>query len=161
SPYPRRDRPVLAGIGVVLVVSTVLFAWADRRHDWRYYQLEFKRLVGEKLGADKAKAVPSGIQQGWVPGLGRAARCQTCHQAVRWKGFESAEEPFRTHPTAPLQNHPVEKFGCTACHGGQGWAVDTDEAHGQIAHWEEPLLGPALGEQYSLAGDKGALVQMN
>lgn len=161
SPYPRRDRPVLAAIGLVLVVSTVLFAWADRAHDWRYYQHEFRQQVKEKLGDEKAASVPSGIQQVYVPGLSRADRCVTCHQAVSWKGFEAADHPYRTHPPELLRTHPVEKFGCTACHGGQGWAVDTDDAHGQVAHWEEPLLGRTLGEEYSLAGDKNALLQMN
>jgi cytochrome c2 len=55
----------------------------------------------------------------------------------------------------------VEAFGCSACHGGQGWAIDTAEAHGEIAHWEEPLLGEALGESYSLVDNKKALMQMN
>ncbi len=161
SPYPRRDRPILALVGIGLIISTVLFAWRDRVHDWRYYQFEFRRLVAEKFGDDKAKGVPSGIAQHWIADLGRADRCITCHQATSWKGFESADEPFRTHPAEPLKNHPVEKFGCTSCHGGQGWAIDTVPAHGQVAHWEEPLLGQRLGEDYSLAGDKGALLQMN
>ncbi len=161
SPYPRRDRPILAAVGVLLVVSTVLFAWSDRRHDWRWYQQEFRRQVAEKLGAEKAETVPAGIQQHWVADLGRADRCITCHQAVSWKGFENAEEPWRTHPAEPLRAHPVERFGCTSCHGGQGWAIDTLEAHGEVAHWEEPLLARWLGEEYSLAGDAGALLQMN
>ena len=161
SPYPRLDRPVLALIGLLLVVSTVLFAWADRAHDWRYYQQEFRQQVREKLGDEKAKTVPSGLQQVYVPGLARADRCVTCHQAVAWKGFETADEPYRTHPPEPLKAHPVERFGCTSCHGGQGWAVDTEAAHGQVAHWEEPLLSRSLGDQYTLAGDKNALLQMN
>jgi cbb3-type cytochrome oxidase cytochrome c subunit len=161
SPYPKLDRPVLAVIGLLLVVSTVLFAWADRAHDWRYYQYEFRRQVAEKFGQEKAATVPSGIQQNWVPGLGRADRCVTCHQAIAWKGFEAAEHPFRTHPPEPLKAHPVQKFGCTSCHGGQGWAIDTEAAHGQVAHWEEPLLARTLGEEYSLVDDKNALLQMN
>jgi cbb3-type cytochrome oxidase cytochrome c subunit len=161
SPYPRRDRPILAAVGLLLVVSTVLFAWSDRQHDWRYYQQEFRRQVAERLGAEKAATVPAGLQQHWVADLGRADRCVTCHQAVSWKGFEQGEEPWRTHPVEPLRLHPVERFGCTSCHGGQGWAIDADEAHGEVAHWEEPLLARWLGESYSLAGDAGALVEMN
>jgi cytochrome c2 len=161
SPYPKLDRPILAGIGVLLVVSTVLFWWADRTHDWRYYQGEFRQMVGEKFGAERIEVVPSGVQQVWVPGLRRADRCITCHQAVSWKGFESAENPWRTHPAEPLKTHPVEQFGCTACHGGQGWAIDVYDAHGEVAHWEEPLLSKSLGEDYSLATDKKALIQMN
>lgn len=161
SPYPRIDRPVLAIIGLLLVLSTVLFTMNDREHEWRYYQYDFKNQVAEKYGAEKAKIVPAGLQQIWVPSMGRADRCVTCHQAVQWPGFEGAEEPYRTHPPELLKTHPVEKFGCTSCHGGQGWAVDVDPAHGPIEHWEEPLLGTALGESYSLVDNKRAFMQMN
>lgn len=161
SEYPRRDRPVLAVIGLLLVVSTLLFARNDREHEWRYYQYRFKQLVTEKFGADKARTVPTGMQQVWVPSLGRADRCVICHQATSWKGFEDAEEPFRTHPVEPLRTHPPEKFGCTACHGGMGWAVDMEPAHGPVEHWEEPVLSASLGESYSIVENKRALMQMN
>jgi cytochrome c2 len=161
SPFPKMDRPVLAAIGLVLVGATAFFAWSDRQHDYRYYQYTFKTMVVETFGADRAATVPSGLQQVWVPGLRRADRCVTCHQAVAWKGFETAEEPYRTHPVEPLKTHPPERYGCSACHGGQGWAIDTYAAHGEVAHWEEPLLGTQLGEAYSLADNKGALMQMN
>jgi cytochrome c2 len=161
SPYPRLDRPILAIVGALLILSCVLFFMSDRAHDWRYYQYEFQSLVAEKFGAESAETVPAGVQQIWVPGLRRADRCITCHQATAWKGFESAEEPHRTHAVEPLQRHPVEKFGCTSCHGGQGWAIDVADAHGEIAHWEEPLLSRTLGASYSLATAKGALIQMN
>ena len=161
SPYPKIDRPILAVVGLALVVSTVLFMRSDRMRDYWYYQWEFRHQVSERFGADKARTVPSGLQQIYVPGLRRADRCVTCHLAVAWKGFETADEPYRTHPVEVLRSHPVEKFGCTPCHGGQGWAVDTAEAHGQMAHWEEPLLSRELGEAYSLADPKHAFLQMN
>lgn len=161
SPYAKRDRPVLAVIGVLLVVAAVLFTRNDREHEWRYYQYVFKQIVGEKLGAEKARTVPTGLQQIWVPSLGHADRCVTCHQATTWKGFENVAAPFRTHPVEPLKNHPIEKFGCTSCHGGQGWAVDVGPAHGPVEHWEEPLLGRELGAAYSLVDNKAALMQMN
>jgi cytochrome c2 len=152
---------VLGVIGVLLVVAAVLFTRNDREHEWRYYQYAFKQIVGEKLGAEKAKTVPTGLQQIWVPSLGRADRCVTCHQATTWKGFENVAAPFRTHPVEPLKNHPIEKFGCTSCHGGQGWAVDAGPAHGPVEHWEEPMLGRELGAAYSLVDNKAALMQMN
>jgi cbb3-type cytochrome oxidase cytochrome c subunit len=161
SPYPKIDRPILAVVGALLVVSCALFAWSDRKHDWRYYQVTFRAQVKEKLGAEKAKQLHPGLQQIWVADLKRADRCMTCHQAALWKGFETAEEPLRTHPPGPLRSHPVEKYGCTSCHGGQGYAVDAAEAHGPIEHWEEPLLGKSLGEAYSLVDDKNAAMQMN
>jgi cytochrome c2 len=161
SPYPILDRPVLAIIGVALVIAAVLFTTNDRAHEWRWYQTEFKRVVAEKYGAEKVRTVQTGLQQIWVPSLGRADRCITCHQATNWKGFETADEPFRTHPAEPLKNHPPEKFGCTSCHGGQGWAVDVEPAHGPVEHWEEPMLGRELGEAYTLVDNKVALMQMN
>lgn len=161
APFRQRDRVILAAIGAVLVVATALFLWSDRAHDWRYYQYAFRKQVAEKYGAEKAATVPSGLQQIWVPSLRNADRCVTCHQAVAWKGFETAEEPWRTHPQEILRTHPVERFGCTSCHGGQGYAVDDVEAHGPAPMWESPVLGSTLGDSYSLAGDKGALLQMN
>jgi cytochrome c551/c552 len=161
SPYPRLDRPVLAAIGLVLVVATVLFLRNDREHEWRWYQAEFKRLVADKYGAEKARTVPSGMQQLWVSSMGRADRCVTCHQATSWKGFESAEHPFKTHPQDILRSHPPEVYGCTSCHGGQGYAVDMEPAHGPVPFWEEPLLGKGMGEAYSIVENKAALLQSN
>ncbi len=161
SPYRGRDRLLLAGVGVLLVLSLALFAWKDWSHDWRYYQHEFRNVVEGKLGKEKAATVPSGMLQVWVPQLRHADRCVMCHQATSWKGFEGAEEPFRTHPQQILASHPVPRYGCTACHGGQGYAVDVEEAHGPVHFWEEPVLGTTLGEGYSLATEKSALLQMN
>ncbi len=71
SPYPRLDRPVLAAIGVLLVVSTLLFLRNDREHEWRWYQAEFRNLVAQKYGEEMAKTVPAGMRQIWAPALGR------------------------------------------------------------------------------------------
>jgi cytochrome c551/c552 len=161
SPYPRLDRPVLAVIGLVLVAATVLFLRNDREHEWRWYQAQFRQLVAETYGAEKGATVPSGMQQVWVSSMGRADRCVTCHQATSWKGFESAEHPFKTHPPEILRSHPPEVYGCTSCHGGQGWAVDMEPAHGAVPFWEDPLLGRGMGEAYSIVENKAALMQSN
>src|SRR5262249_59024055 len=78
APFWKRDRTLLAIVGLLLIAGTGVFAWSDRMHDWRWYQPEFRRRVAEKLGADKAATVPSGLQQIWVPDLHRADRCTTC-----------------------------------------------------------------------------------
>ncbi|MBI4395241.1 MAG: c-type cytochrome [Candidatus Omnitrophica bacterium] len=56
-------------------------------------------------------------------------RCTTCHLAIDRKGFEDAPEPFKTHPNLDLflsadSPHPLEKIGCTVCHGGSGQSLD-------------------------------------
>ncbi len=63
---------------------------------------------------------------------------------MTWQGFDGAPEPLRTHPADILRAHPVERFGCTPCHGGQGWAVDRARAHGQVPQWDEPLFDTTL-----------------
>ena len=59
----------------------------------------------------------------------RVDRCMTCHMAIDKKGYEDAPEPFRTHPNLDLylgatSPHPMDKVGCTICHGGMGQALD-------------------------------------
>jgi mono/diheme cytochrome c family protein len=99
-------------------------------------------------------AKPPEIQQVVLTGLNitnfneplmRVERCQTCHMGVDRPGFDGAPQPYATHPHRDilLTHHPVEKFGCTVCHAGQGVALTTKTAHGDL-----PLLDqtPRLAE---------------
>ena len=91
--------------------------------------------------------------------LQQVDRCHTCHMGVD-NGLYTAsniEAPFRTHPRRDvmMKAHPIDKFGCTACHQGQGRATD-DLAHSgwqlEVKHgherwhyvgdhyWEDPML---------------------
>jgi mono/diheme cytochrome c family protein len=75
--------------------------------------------------------------------VARVDRCQSCHAGVDKKGFEDAALPFRTHSNFPqiIGKHAPDKLGCTPCHEGQGAAVNSPrEAHGDVEHWERPLL---------------------
>lgn len=62
-------------------------------------------------------------------------RCTTCHLGIDQKGLEGAPQPFRTHSKLDLMvgsnsPHPLEKFGCTVCHGGNGHSLTfKDAAH--------------------------------
>ena len=69
-------------------------------------------------------------------------RCTTCHLAIDRAGFEQGKQPFRAHPHREvlLGNHPFTRFGCTSCHQGQGPALEVDAAHGDVHHWQRPLL---------------------
>ena len=160
APLSTRDGWALAVVGVLLVVASVLVTLKGVRHDWRAHQSAFRGLVEGTFGPARAAEVAAGPQQIWVPALGRTDRCITCHQATTWPGFETAEEPFRTHPPEVLKNHPIDRFGCTACHGGQGWALDRQAAHGTVEHWPEPVLGRAMGEAYQLL-DARAMMQLH
>jgi len=145
------DRTLLALAGLALLGATALAYGLDGRRGYERFQQEFSRLVEAR----------SGPRQIWVPALGRADRCVTCHQAVSWKGFESAAQPYRTHPPGPLDAHPPDRFGCSICHGGQGWAVTLPDSHGEIRRWGEPLLGRRLERTYDIAGPSLTLIHMN
>lgn len=90
-------------------------------------------------------------------------RCITCHLGIDQKNLENAPAPFKAHPRLDLflssnSPHPMEKFGCTTCHGGSGHSVTfTTAAHTpkneeqakewkkkyhweEMKHWTEKML---------------------
>jgi cytochrome c2 len=156
----QKDSILLYIFGIALLAVIGFIYWDYYQPEWKLYQSEFKTLVAEKFGDEKASKVPEGLQQVWIKELGQVDRCTTCHQGIQWKGLENADHPFRSHPQEILKIHPVEEFGCVSCHGGQGYATDTEAAHGFAEHWESPLLGNELSELY-LIRDKKVLMQMN
>ena len=158
--FVRADRLLvsLAGLGVFAVAAYIFYDCYTP--EWKSYQSEFKEYVIQKLGPDRSAGIPTGLQQVYVKALDRTDRCVTCHQAMEWKGMEGAPQPFRSHPAEILQKHPLLKYGCTSCHGGQGFATDMTNAHGLVKDWEEPLLSKSVGDFYVL-NDKKALMQMN
>lgn len=158
--FVKKDRALVALTGLGILIVAGYFFYVDWTAEWRGYQREFRDVVEETLGPDRAATAPTGLQQIYVSELDRTDRCVTCHLGVEWKGLEKAPEPFRTHPREILATHPIGKYGCTSCHGGQGYAVGSEEAHGLIEHWEEPMLGEELGEFYVL-NNKKALMQLN
>ncbi|HLF83806.1 MAG TPA: c-type cytochrome [Blastocatellia bacterium] len=156
----RKDSIWLYSFGAAALLVTGYLYWSDFTPEWNDYQSEFRQLVAEKFGSEKAALAPRGLQQVWAKELGRVDRCTTCHQGIEWKGFDSAPNPFKTHSKEILEKHPIAQFGCTVCHGGQGYATDVESAHGFVKQWEEPLLGKQLGDLY-LIKDKTGLMQAN
>jgi cytochrome c2 len=158
--FAVKDKLLLSVIGLTLLVVTSFVFYDNLMPVWGDYQAEFREIVEERFGEARAQSIPVGLQQIYNKDLDVTDRCITCHQAIEWKGLESAPEPFRTHPKEILDDHPVSTFGCTPCHGGQGFAVDMHDAHGPVEHWEKPMLGRELADFYVMT-DKKALMQMN
>jgi mono/diheme cytochrome c family protein len=52
--------------------------------------------------------------------------------------------PLIGRETRPFQYHPVEEYGCTICHSGNGRGLMTDRAHGPVfdGQYEEEYMGP-------------------
>jgi cytochrome c2 len=146
----RWDKPLTWLLAVVTLVITGVLLAGELFPPYRPYQLEFRRLVGERFGPERAAATPNGVQQIWLAESDRVDRCTTCHLGVTWEGMEDAPQPYATHPAEILARHPLERFGCTYCHAGQGPATELPDAHGWVEHWEEPLLDSQLAASYGV-----------
>ena len=158
--FVKIDKLLVSLTSLAMLLLTGFVFYDYYTPEWKSYQAEFRSLIAEKLGPERAAVAPTGLQQVYVKELDKADRCVTCHQGVEWKGLESAPEPFRTHPKEILEKHPIALYGCTSCHGGQSYATDMQAAHGLVKFWEEPMLGKELGDFYVMS-DKKALMQMN
>ena len=126
---------------VLLMLLFVISMAQDSRREWTTYQGRFFK----SLAKHERRGLSGGIKQVILSDLDRVDRCITCHIAIDKPQLALAEEPFTAHPGKFLEWHPPEKFGCTVCHGGQGLATETAAAHGDVKHWEQPLLrGPLV-----------------
>ncbi len=145
----QRELIALLIAGTLTLAASIAAIYRDTAPGWKYYQKEFRAVVAEEIGEEEAGETPFGIQQIWVEPLDRVDRCTTCHLGMTWKGLENYEQPWASHPeTELLKVHPIETYGCTICHGGQGWALDAAAAHGFVEHWEQPLLSGIVGADY-------------
>ncbi len=144
----------------LLVVSSLAFfalvaAATGREYtaDWRRIQAKFVHDLREHGDFPAASRFTVGIKQIWIPTLNRVDRCVSCH--LNYDGAQSARKDlpklFLPHPELPyLKAHPFPKFGCTLCHGGQGYALAVADAHGDVEHWEEPLLSTQRARAHGL-----------
>lgn len=126
---------VLTAISVALVVVLLAIVWAEENPEWANYQRVFAEMAQARAQssaqADWYRAQRVEIRQISIAPLKRVDRCTTCHLAVTDPNFADAPEPFRTHSEI-IESHPPERFGCTVCHRGEGRAVTTLAAHGQV-----------------------------
>ncbi len=158
---PFSELIVLLCLAVAGLVTIAVVLARSESPEWAYYQGEFRAVVAERFGSVDPASLPRGVQQIWVEDLDRVDRCTTCHQGVLWRGLEDVEQPWSTHPDLEtFEHHPVEEYGCTICHGGQGFAVTEVEAHGFVRHWQEPLLSRTIGSEYDPVNPP-ALLQIN
>jgi mono/diheme cytochrome c family protein len=53
--------------------------------------------------------------------------------------------PLMGNETRPFEYHPIEEYGCTSCHNGNGRGLVTDKAHGPVfdGNYEEEYMGPS------------------
>lgn len=135
----------LAAFAALGVAFLAVFSWVylgEQGAEWRRAQASFRRLERDVKDPHQLAQAASvdGIRQLWLPDLGRVDRCTTCHLGIDDAAYARAPQPFRTHGGAWLATHPVERFGCTVCHEGQGQATDyLNAAHAPIPFVERPM----------------------
>jgi mono/diheme cytochrome c family protein len=112
-------------------------------------------------------------------GTPKVDRCTTCHLGIAKKGYESAPQPYTTHPNVDLYlggPHAIEKVGCTVCHQGRGRAtnfkgavhtastVEQEKAWGKYTHskeyerwhqWDLPMMSKGNVESQCLKCHRG------
>lgn len=145
-----KDQLTLAVVGGIVFLLTVAAFLKDYNAEWKTYQGEFLTMASEKLGAEKVGNIPTGIRQIWNPDLKLVDRCTTCHMGIDIPGFEDAPQPYTTHPDLAFwdKTHPIKDFGCTTCHSGQGYALNTNDGHGHMKHWQYPMFTKEMADTY-------------
>jgi cytochrome c2 len=164
SQFGSRDFLLLVLLSLGFFALVIAGVTREERSDWAPIQARFRRALEQHGQVDAARAFTPGIRQLWLPQLGRVDRCVTCHAGYEWAGTLPAtlEAPLAPHPALPyLDAHPFPEFGCTPCHGGQGFATATDAAHGHVEHWDEPLLDATLAARYGLTAAELMQIRCN
>lgn len=89
---------------------------------WLFFLSSLTFLVTAVVAFSQTRSRP--LVEIRVQGFGaeRVDRCSSCHEV------EVGSELPGPHPPVP-GHHPVERFGCAACHGGEGRALVADRAH--------------------------------
>ncbi|HEX2492090.1 MAG TPA: c-type cytochrome [Blastocatellia bacterium] len=113
--------------------------------DWRVIQEQIRG----RLPSSQAEAFSVQLRQIVSREISATDRCVSCH--VGMAPGESGIEGDRLYGRHANVVHDPASFGCTTCHGGQGRATDTADAHGAIPHWPEPMLA----KEYLYAGCGG------
>jgi len=134
-------------IGAALLLLLLFVAWISEgvNKEWRKQQRAYLELLSETSPSDDntgSEDFERGIFQVELSHLNRVDRCISCHHGLEDPRMANASQPHALHPGAFLTDHPVQKYGCTICHGGQGGALTREDAHGQLmeTHWPYPLL---------------------
>jgi len=162
--FERFDFPVLVLLSLLFFATVVGAFLRERDEAWHGTQERFAALLERNGQLEAARSFHAGIRQLWIPELDRVDRCVTCHLGYEWTGTLPADlpEPFTPHPAVPyLRAHPFKEFGCTSCHGGQGFAVEKKAAHGELLHWDDPLITTRLAADYGLKRNELMQVKCN
>ncbi len=131
---------------IVLLIFVLIAGYKEFSPEWKKYQAKYKELYMKNAKDEtmkaKAKAFKVELQQIYVDKLNNADRCVSCHIGVENPMMAKEAVPYKTHSGNYLDKHPVARFGCTSCHGGQGRATTQKDAHAieHDSHYDYPIV---------------------
>src|SRR5262249_33269617 len=158
--YEARDFGWLVTVSFVFLALVAIALWREVNPGWRPVQRRFRAALERYGGTDLARAFTPRIKQIWGPKIRLVDRCSTWRRGDEWGPIvpSSLRQPLTPPPDLPyLDKHPFQDFGCTTCHGGQGWATTKESAHGS-KDWNDPMLSSEIARRYSLR--EADLIQM-
>jgi mono/diheme cytochrome c family protein len=138
-------------LSIILLALTGMLLFRESRPDWKSYQEQYKEFLyiqaETPIQKTRVSQFPLGVKQDWLPELDRADRCRSCHI-----GVDNPEAP-RQAPLSPhpdISPHAFERFGCTVCHEGDGFATRLPDAHDKLL--PSQLVEASCGKCHGLEG---------
>ena len=131
---------VFCVFGLTIIIQENFF------QKWQIYQEIYKNILISNSESENEKNIAQDlslkINQINLNDFKSVDRCTSCHLGIENPKMVNENNPFKTHNDSLLQSHPIENYGCTVCHGGQGRALSLIEAHAleDKVNWGYPLL---------------------
>ena len=130
---------IFAALSIALTAALAVVPARARATEWRTVQEKYNSIARRR----HKRTLPIALQQIWKPELEVVDRCTSCHVAMGDAEPMPGRRLFARHPEI---SHDPREFGCTMCHEGQGRATSEAAAHGDVAHWDDPILRPGTFE---------------
>ena len=138
-------------LSIILLALTGLLLFREATPDWKSYQDKYKDYLHDQAATPAEKTRVSqfeiGVKQDWLPEFNKADRCRSCHIGVD-NPDAPQQAPLNPHPD--INPHTFEKFGCTACHEGDGFATRLPDAHDDLLPGQ--LIEASCGRCHGLEG---------
>lgn len=117
-----------------------LFLSAGCGKSWKDYQREYLKVLAQQPVA-KDGSVAHELQLGKSltienDELGISDKCLSCHVGVANPAVKETSQPLAKHSGEYLKSHPVQMYGCTICHRGNGGALEEKKAHSGMLQGE-------------------------
>jgi len=133
----RKYRWILLGASILTICFLIAAAIRENFYaEWYRLQKQYRTILNAKATDDQGRAIARDfrveLKQISVPALKTVDRCVACHNGIDDPRMTDVSMPHAVHPGDILQHHPVDRFGCTICHQGQGPATTFHDAMGWI-----------------------------